>query len=244
MTGRPVSVEFLGLPGVGKSSVSRRVAEILSQRGLPVTQPTYSLDHGPSPFTRGLIKSWYVAAETLFHPGYAVVSARSLHATGQVSTRVLFKMVFNWLLVSALMRRRQDEGAIHLFDQGIFQALWSIGLGAKNGAIDHVGRDLAGRFPAPTVVAVIEADVATIASRLGERSGRDSRADSWRAGDMKSFKLSVSLLEEAKALLRSLTDPFKSIRTILVHNDHDGDLEGNAARLAGDIERIFKERLA
>lgn len=244
MKGSPVRVEFLGLPGVGKSSVSHRVAEILVEKGLPVRQPTYTLDHGPSPLVRMIRKSWWVALESLGHPVYALASLRALQATGQHSTRILLKMMFNWLLVSALMRRGQQEHAIHLFDQGIFQALWSIGLGARDGAIDRVGRDLAGRFPAPTMVAVIEADVATIATRLGSRGGVDSRADAWNAADTQSFRLSMSLLEEAKGLLRSLSEPFKSIRTILVHNDHETDLESSAARLAGDIERIFRERLA
>src|SRR2546430_8317182 len=37
-------IEFVGLAGVGKSTLSHRVAEILQQRGWQVEQPTYSVD--------------------------------------------------------------------------------------------------------------------------------------------------------------------------------------------------------
>src|SRR6266700_4379553 len=43
--GPGVYVEFVGLPGAGKSVASRRVADSLRHRGLTVTEPTYHMDH-------------------------------------------------------------------------------------------------------------------------------------------------------------------------------------------------------
>jgi hypothetical protein len=235
VSGRAVQVEFLGLPGVGKSSVSRRVAEILAAKGLPVRQPTYTLDHGPGKLERTLRKSLYVIGEVLSHPHYSLLSAKALRDSRQESFHILFKMLFNWLLVSAMMRRHRTAGGIHLYDQGIFQGLWSIGLGAKNGAIRLVGDRLAPWIPAPTVVAVVEADLSTVTRRLEERGGRHSRADAWRAQDAEMFARSSSLLEETKGLVRT------PIRVIPIQNDRDSDLEANAALLARNIEEILRE---
>ena len=239
-----VIVEFLGLPGVGKSSVSHRVAEILSGRGLPVRQPTFTLDHGPGKFQRTVRKSRYVAAEALLRPGYAMRSARALRATGQSSPRLRFKMLFNWLLISALMRRSRRIRAVHLLDQGIYQALWSIGLGGADHCITRAGRELAGWMPTPTMVAVIEADLETVARRLEERGGTHSRADGWRASDADLFRRSSQLLEETKSLVLGAAGRGAPVQMIGVDNSRDAGMDGQALRLAQSIELIYREKAA
>lgn len=240
--GRSLVVEFLGLPGVGKSSVSRRVAEILAERGLRVAQPTYSLDHGPGKLERSLRKSLCVVAEVLSHPRYLLRSARALRATRQESAAVHLKMLFNWLLVSYLMRRAHRRSGIHLHDQGLFQGLWSIGLGSETGSLRRMGLELAPSVPAPSLVVIIEADLQAVERRLGARGGRHSRADAWRHEDMGLFRRSSSLLDEAKELLHTPAGPFGTIRTILVRNDQDGDTERIATLLAREIAQVYKER--
>ena len=242
--GRGVVVEFLGLPGSGKSSVSHRVGEILAGRGLPVSQPTFTLDHGPGKVRRTLLKSRYVSGEALLHPGESLRSARALRATGQDSGRLVFKMLFNWLLVSALIRRSRRVRAVHLLDQGIYQALWSIGLGGDDGCVTRAGAMLGASMPSPDVVAVIEADVATVAKRLEARGGRHSRADGWRASDTDAFRRSTSLLEETKDQVRKARDRGAAVRLVSVDNSRDAGLDTEALRLARDIEQLFTEKAA
>src|SRR5438034_6556976 len=57
---------FIGLPGVGKSTLSHRVAEMLQQRGWRVEQPTYSVDHEMHTWERLLLKLRLVSAEAIF----------------------------------------------------------------------------------------------------------------------------------------------------------------------------------
>src|SRR2546430_938446 len=58
-------IEFVGLAGVGKSTLSHRVAEILQQRGWQVEQPTYSVDHEMRAWRRLLLKLRLVTAEAI-----------------------------------------------------------------------------------------------------------------------------------------------------------------------------------
>ncbi len=234
-----VAVEFLGLPGVGKSSLSRCVAEILDRERLPVAEPTYRLDHGPSPLERAMRKSWHVAREIVAHPGYAAQSAAALRTTRQESAALLCTMTFNWLLVSALMRRARRSSGVTLFDQGIFQALWSIGLGSAAGAIRGMGRVLEGSAPTADAVIVLEASTERVARRLAERRGRDSRADRWAADDAARFSRSVALLAEVEELLRAAGRRSGGPRVIRVRNESDSDLEANAAEVAGWVRRLL-----
>jgi hypothetical protein len=142
---RPVLVEFLGLSGAGKSAVSHQVAERLRRRGLSVREPTLRL--APEGRRRSVwkrtLKSLHVARELVMHPLASLRSLKSMSATRQQRLRLLFRMGFNWLMLSSLMRTHRRS--LHLFDQGTFQALWSIGLEGRRGAIGRVGPRLVPR---------------------------------------------------------------------------------------------------
>lgn len=247
MIGRSISVEFVGLPGVGKTSLSRRVSEILKEKGLPVREPTYTLGHGlgrpPRSFMNSARKSLHVVREIVTHPGRSILSIGGLCGTRQRSLAILFKMTFNWLMVVSVLRGAKEVRAVHLFDQGVFQALWSIGLDAQAGAITKLGRVALKRVPLPDVVAVLEAGLPTIAQRLSSRGGHESRADAWRPEDAAVFTRSSALLEEVKTCVRESVRCRDGLRVLPIHNDRNSDLDANARRLATEIERMVGEEV-
>jgi len=182
-----------------------------------------------------------VAQEIVTHPWFSLLSLIALCWTRQPSFPVFFKMTFNWLMLSSLLRRVEAVPAVYLFDQGIFQALWSIGLDARPGAIRDMGRVVLERVPLPDVVTVLEAGLATIAGRLNSRGGHESRADAWQPEDTEEFARSSAMLEQIKALMQDVPQRRGSPLVILVQNDTDADLETNALRLAVEIQRLAGE---
>ena len=119
-------VTFVGLPGTGKSTLCARVAQLLRQRGIPCRVLEESA------YRKYRNKVGWLAREVIGHPWRAVCSLRAILATGQPSVLDLVKMVVNWFCLSFLIRRAARAGGVSLFDEGLFQALWSIGLGARN----------------------------------------------------------------------------------------------------------------
>jgi thymidylate kinase len=240
MLARPVIVEFLGLSGAGKSAVSHQVAERLRRRGLPVREPTMAL--APPPSRRSLVKRTikllHVARELILHPSGSLRSLKSLRSTRQQSLRELLRMGFNWLLLSSLMRTHRRS--LHLFDQGAFQALWSIGLEGQRGMIRRVGPRLVDTVPAPDVVVVIEADAKVVAHRLEARGGRESRADGW---DSIAVVRSMRTMDEVKSILRSRSARPGGPRILRVANGWRDDIQAVADRLAVEIERVAEEAL-
>src|SRR4029077_17947708 len=101
---RSAVIEFIGLPGVGKSTLSHRVAEILQQRGWRVEQPTYSVDHEMGTSERLLLKLRLVLAEAFFHPARAVRSVNAILATRQASGADFIGATINWRLIPSLLR--------------------------------------------------------------------------------------------------------------------------------------------
>ena len=104
-------------------------------------------------------------------------------ARRQISTRYVVRESLNWLVVTSALRRRPAPGTIRILDQGMFQAIWSIGLGARESVIARFDPSLALAMPIPDVVVVVEADLAAVIGRLQRRSGSGSRVDAWSPDD-------------------------------------------------------------
>ena len=235
-----MSVEFLGLPGAGKTVVSSRTAEYLSQRGLAVTEPVRALSDrsGMGSSLRSYCgKSVLVARELLAHPVHSFRSVRAICATGQPSFSVLLKVAANWLMQCSLLRSCSTSPAVHLFDEGIFQALWSIGLEGRPGAVRHVGGTLIAALSMPDVVAVVEADLGAVAHRLETRNGRESRADRWRREDGRAVTHASALMLEVIEALMKVSERRARSRIIYVENGSRGDPDVAACLLACEIER-------
>ena len=233
-------VEFLGLPGSGKSTVSKRIAEHLSQWGLTIREPVRELsdrsDLGSS--LRGYQgKSQLVARELLTHPADSWRAIRALLGSGQPSPRVLFSVTFNWLMQCSLLRSCRSMRVVHLFDEGIFQALWSIGLEGRPEVIRELGTVLHETLSTPDAVVVLDADPAVIAERLRRRKSRDSRADREWLDD-------PDAVVRAAALMRAVVDTLDEVsgrdgmpQVFHVGEESALDSEGKAWNVACAIER-------
>ncbi len=231
-----ISVEFLGLPGAGKSELSRRVAQILAARGIPVDQPSYVLAHGLGLAARAARKSTRVLREAALHPGRTSVSARAIAGSGQPSLFVFGKMLFNWLLVSDLVRTGRRTAGVHLYDQGVFQALWSIGFGGDAGSIDGLAGELWGQIPLPDVVTVLEASIPTVEQRLRACPEFDSRIDSLVLVNPEILLRCLEMLEKTKRVLEEIASRHNQLRSLVIKNETRDDMEREAQRLASMIQ--------
>ena len=239
---RPLVVEFLGLPAVGKSTVSRRTADYLAQWGLPVIEPVRMLSDrsGLGPRLRGYRgKSLLIAREMLAHPAHSFRSILAIGATGQPSLSVLLMIIANWLMQCSLLRSCRRTRAVHLFDEGIFQGLWSIGYEGRPGAVHRVGASLHAALRMPDVVAVVEADLGTVSQRLERRKGHESRADRQWPEDGRAIADGSLLMGEVIETLMTVSGGGEMPRVIHVDNGTHGDPDAAAWNLACEIERYW-----
>jgi len=239
---RAVTVEFLGLPGVGKTTVSRRTAEELSRRGVVVSERVLALSDRSrmGPRLRGYSgKLRLIARELLVHPVAAFRSLRAINATGQRSPSVLLMVAANWLMQCSLLRSCRRATAVHLFEEGIFQALWSIGLECRPGAVRSVGATLTAALSMPDVVVVLEADPEHVLHRLETRQGCESRADRWSRNDVHAVTHASALMLEVIETLTWIGRHTARPRVIFGRNESEGDPEVVARDLARNIEQLW-----
>ena len=241
-TGRALAVEFLGLPGVGKSAVCGKTAEQLSRRGFVVREPVLAVSDRSAlgPRLRGYSgKLLLIARELLAHPRHSFRSIRAIGATRQPSLSVLVMVVANWLMQCSLLRTCRTIPAVSLFEEGIFQALWTIGLEGRPGAVRDLGATLRDVLSMPDVVVVVEAELAAVVERLQRRDGNESRVDRWRRDDGQAFAHASALMLEVIDTLMRVDEGAQRSRVVRVHNRSHADPDVAAEMLAHHIEGLW-----
>jgi thymidylate kinase len=170
-------IEFLGVPGSGKSTLSHGLFERLEARGLAVDEPTYRLDRRPRRAARVMAKLRCVSAFALAQPALAWSAMARVRASRQATWLDFGKCAFNWTLISALASRPGPRRLI-LLDQGFAQGLWSIAYAAQRDAdIPCWITALADAGMLPDLIVHVHAGQDIVAERLALRAQFESRID-------------------------------------------------------------------
>jgi thymidylate kinase len=228
-------VEFVGLPGAGKSALSRRLAEVLQAQGLAVDEPSRALAHGSGRGARALRKLLRVALESLARPLASARAARAIAASGQAPTAGAAHLWFNWLLVSSLARRARRRAGVHLLDEGPCQGAWSVALEGD----PEAARALLSGLPAearPDLLVVVEAPAPVVAARIRARSERDSRLDRRLDAEPELLQRAERTLIGIRSALESAARPGGAQDVFVLANVQASDLDRGAGALA---ERIL-----
>lgn len=215
-------VEFVGLPGAGKSTLSHALANALRANGEIVTEPTYEI-------TRGRDRRWrkaIFAAHTLLrHPRLSVVGLNQILVSRQRTLRDLIFGAFNFLYICGLMKKIAREPGIHILDQGFFGALWTIRFSAAASTplapLIRAGLQCCGRDRLDLVF-LIEARPETVLARLRARPGTDSRLEGRGGASRFGAQLDAALctLAQIRASLEALArDGQVCLRLETVDND-------------------------
>jgi hypothetical protein len=230
-------IEFFGLPGSGKSTISRLVADLLLKRGLAVEEITYNLDHGRSHAERLLVKLSHLLRYAAAHPRCAFSGLVAVAVTRQASLHDLCKSVFNWMFIASLASRKRSSNSITLLDQGIAQALWSVGFAARREAsLDLLWAEAKRAALRPDLVICVRADFQTIGDRLAARERRVSRLD--------ALGRDQQALQHAEAHGSTIMLGLRSsgIPVIEVENNDRAHLVSGARLVAGAILTALNEQ--
>lgn len=229
-----IVVEFVGLPGAGKTTLSRTVAEELESSGLAVTEPTRKTASRAHLY-RLASKSRFAITCLSRYPRAGLSTCRAVLATDQRSGLDLVQVLYNYLYVSGVVDHHRSSTPVCLLDQGQYQAIWSLGLRSGrpwSELFDRFGGELLG--PSPDLVVLVEADESTIATRLQTREHGDTR---FRHGS-EEIKRSIDGYEALKSTVRSAEG---GIRSIVVSNETRDNLRPNARRVADVIRSMVND---
>jgi hypothetical protein len=227
-------VELFGLPGSGKSSLARELLQISADIGLPMNLPVASVGPAVPPLPRRARKLWLAAGHMLQRPVPSFITIRSIVSFQRPRTEGLSRCM-QWAITQRLLTSAGRSPGVHLFDEGLLQALWSVGL---RGDVTPTLRSLeqrSGRCATPDLVVTMHVSIDEIEDRLAARHSRHSRLQECRDPIVRRRELA-----QGAELVKSLVAWWEHIapepgRLIEIRNDPGRDLHGEAVALLGMI---------
>jgi deoxyadenosine/deoxycytidine kinase len=175
----PRFIEFMGLPGSGKTTLSHRAAEILREKGTTVLEPTYLINNEMRTIQRYLIKSWYSIKLAWLRPAWALDWLLFIVQSRQKTLQNFVLMIVNCFFILEIYRHHSRSNDICFLDQGICQALLSLSYYSKRDNFMERKFITAMDFFSTLGFRVIYIDtgVDTIVPRLKERYKKQSRLE-------------------------------------------------------------------
>jgi hypothetical protein len=167
-------VELFGLPGSGKSYLAEELLRISADIGLPVNLPAACVGPAVPSLPRRARKLGLAAGQMLQRPVPSFITMRSIVMFQRPRTEGLSRCV-QWAITQRLLTSAAHSPGVHLFEEGLLQALWSVGL---RGDVTPTLRSLeqrSGRYAMPDLVVTVHASIDEIEDRLAARLSRHSR---------------------------------------------------------------------
>lgn len=226
-----MTVEFVGPPAAGKSALCNALVELLSADGCGATASS-PVDDRRRAAVR-LTKLADVARFSLAHP--ATVRALSV-VVRRSRQRDRRQAVAKTVSLISELRREGAAGSPQVVEQGVLQAIWSVGLEAAKPPLQELLQHC--REWLPHTVVLVDVDRAEILRRLEERDNGRSRLDEL------NHQHAGGILQRGDQLMGRLLDLWLGLdphhRVIRVGNERGVD---PADALEPEYERI-KQRMA
>jgi thymidylate kinase len=198
--GRRLVVEFCGLPGCGKTTLARTVAEILRAEGREAVVVDEAVSAATPTLLRLPRKIVMVGRAVAAAPRREPAAGLRLAAT-QRNRRDRLAVPVQWWMTQRLLTTAARGRGTAVVEEGLMQALWTAGLLASGpvNVPELVG--LAAAVPARADLVVhLDVPVELAAKRLGSRSSRHSRVQRMPESErLDALRAGADLMDELLA---------------------------------------------
>lgn len=193
-------LDFYGLPGCGKSTISHMVAKALRELGCSVYEPSYVFDHDMGIARRKIAKLWHYIRFSICHYDRSKKVYRLAMENGYKHFYECLSQCVN--IVSKYMALKKTDCDYIIFDEGFCQAAVSLSLNNGNcwsvvsnyeKILKICGEDL------DLKPVYLKAEIETALENMRIRAGRDSRVDA-ETDDAKRYEMARDFYQLCESL--------------------------------------------
>ena len=204
-----IIIDFFGMPGSGKSTISHKISALLSERGFKVEEPTYASAHVQGNVMHKLNKVCLLMKFFVLH-NKRFRSIMKLASDNGYSKLSSLRQTANIILkIQAIEKSTAD---FLMFDEGLLQSAISLAVNKKNNPNSTADSlyDIVEIKRSDIIPIYVDQDIKTVLNRLELRATNHSRAEQIKDEDERK-----RLLEDISRLCKSLV----SDNTIYVVSD-------------------------
>lgn len=161
-------IEFLGVSGVGKTTVAKAYKRKLEKEGKEVIWDTYDLYARNGWLVRNIKKAFIVLAFSVSNPKWVLEYKRFLNKNIS-NKKDIPKPLFNAVFLKALLVKARKDGKIHIFDEGALQYLWAVKLRGNKTVSDFDIQMIRNLLGFPEQLISVTADSQVIKDRIVNR---------------------------------------------------------------------------
>lgn len=187
---RTIFLEFYGMPGCGKSTVSHIVAQKLKDSGMRVAEPSYDLDHDVLPVIRKLKKLFLGIVFAVKYPVKFVKIKHLVRENGYCRKNGELSQILNIIQKVYQTLRYNKVCDYVIFDEGFCQAAVSLTVNSDTDCNDNISemvKIVSGNLELRAVY--IREDIETVLKRMKCRHTRDSRVEKEKSVDKRILQL-------------------------------------------------------
>lgn len=170
-----VHVEFYGLPGSGKSTISHMLAEELRAKGFDVYEPSYNSDHMLHPIVRKIFKLYKTTLFSLRYPRLVKEIYELLFQGKRIELLCFLKHFLN--IAPKIICYLNSQSKIYIWDEGLVQSSIAATLDNPTNT-DIIANKLISISGDREIIKVyVKTKVETAFKRLACRETQDSRIE-------------------------------------------------------------------
>lgn len=172
---KPISIEFYGLPGCGKSTISHKLADDLRSKGLSVWEPSYEIDRKYGKTMRKVVKFAKLASFAICnHRAYKGVR-RLVEGNGYQGMSAFHQLANIAHKIDSY--RIADRWDVTIWDEGLVQSSISLAINSGRKASENERCLLAYTGDVKSVRVYVMVDIDTALKRMEGRNTNDSRVE-------------------------------------------------------------------
>lgn len=231
-------VEFVGLPGSGKSTIANCLEAELKLCGLQVVSRTSILADTSPFFRRHARRLWVVARNAWTCRDLYRRSFLLARQSRQETVWDLAKVSWNlWTVMALIAEGDRRQGTTVIVDQGLLQAIWSVQLTASQPFSPDQWKDLLLIAGIRSVLIVnIQSEIEVAYSRASTRNSNTSRLTHrvWNDAEMQ-WQSAADIIGDLMQLATAMLDPDETGYHVIAIENNKAPPEMAAAAIASAI---------
>jgi len=170
-------IEFMGLPGSGKSTIASCLESDLKSHGIRTVSRSVELADNASFLWRHFKRFIHVVRNGAKCRRLYLAAFRAIRNSCQRSLWDLAKVTWNfWSVIALVADCRTGRDSITIFDQGLFQAIWSVQLSSSKQLPDSIWKELLhGAGISDLLVVNVQSEIPVASNRLVARAANRTR---------------------------------------------------------------------